>query len=173
MPKGLDHILFVIGIFLLSTRLRPLLIQISSFTIAHPITLALGALGILSIPGGIVDPLIAASIVFIAIENLMTTRLHTWRPIIIFLFGLLHGLGFASVLGEFGMPTGDFISALLVFNVGVELGQLTVIAVCYLTVGYFFGSKPWCRRCIMLPASIAIATIAIFWVLDRTGALVV
>ena len=173
VPKGLDHILFVIGIFLLSPRLRPLLIQISSFTIAHSITLALGALGILSVPGAIVEPLIAASIVFIALENLMTNRLHTWRPIIIFAFGLLHGLGFASVLGEFGMPTGDFIAALLAFNVGVELGQLAVIAVCYLTVGFFFGSKPWYRRFIVAPASIAIAAIAIFWVLDRTGVLVV
>ena len=77
------------------------------------------------------------------------------------------------MLGEFGMPTGDFIAALLAFNVGVELGQLAVIAVCYLTVGYFFGSKPWYRRFIVVPASIAIATIAIFWVLDRTGVLVV
>ena len=173
VPKGLDHILFVIGIFLLSPRLRPLLIQISSFTIAHSITLALGALGILSVPGAIVEPLIAASIVFIALENLATTRLHTWRPIIIFALGLLHGLGFASVFGAFGMPTGDFIAALLAFNVGVELGQLAVIAVCYLTVGFFFGSKPWYRRVIVAPASVAIAAIAIFWVLDRTGLLVV
>ncbi len=173
VPKGLDHILFVIGIFLLSPRLRPLLIQITSFTIAHSITLALGALGIFSIPGAIVEPLIAASIVFIALENLMTDRLHTWRPIIIFVFGLLHGLGFASVLGEFGMPTGDFIAALLAFNVGVELGQLAIVAACYLTVGFFFGSKSWYRRFIVAPASIAIAAIAIFWVLDRTGVLVV
>ena len=173
VPKGLDHILFVIGIFLLSPRLRPLLIQITSFTIAHSITLALGALDILSVPGAIVEPLIAASIVFIALENLMTGRLHTRRPIIIFAFGLLHGLGFASVLREFGMPTGDFIAALLAFNFGVELAQLTIIAACYLTVGRFFGSKPWYRRFIVAPASITIAALAMFWVLDRTGVLFV
>ena len=171
VPKGLDHILFVVGIFLLSPRLRPLLIQITCFTIAHSITLALGALGIVSIPGAIVESLIAASIVFVAVENLFTDRLHAWRPVVIFGFGLLHGLGFASVLGEFGMPTGDFIAALLAFNVGVELGQLTVVAACYLLVGHFFGGKPWYRRFIVAPASIAIAAIAIFWVLDRTGVL--
>lgn len=171
VPKGLDHILFVIGLFLLSPRFRPLLIQITCFTIAHSITLALGALGIVSIPGSIVEPLIAASIVFVAVENLLTDRLHPWRPAVIFAFGLLHGLGFASVLGEFGMPTGDFVAALLAFNVGVEAGQLTVVAICYLAVGYFFGKKPWYRRVIVAPASIAIAAIAIFWVLDRTGVL--
>ena len=127
LPKGLDHILFVLGLFFLSTRWGPLLWQISAFTLAHTITLGLGALGWVSIPGSIVEPLIAASIVYVAVENLFMRGLSRWRPLVVFIFGLLHGLGFASVLSEFGLPQGQFIPALIGFNVGVELGQVTVI----------------------------------------------
>lgn len=134
VPKGLDHILFVLGLFFLSTRMGPLLTQVSLFTLAHTITLALAALGYVSIPGSIVEPLIAASITYVAVENIMTKSLTPWRPVIVFLFGLLHGLGFASVLGEFGLPEGSFIPALLGFNIGVEVGQLAVIAVMFLAV---------------------------------------
>lgn len=134
VPKGLDHILFVLGLFFLSTRMRPLIWQISAFTLAHTITLALAALGYVKIPGSIVEPLIAASIVYVAIENLFTDGLNRWRPFVIFGFGLLHGLGFASVLAEFGLPEGSFVPALIGFNIGVELGQLMVIAVAYILV---------------------------------------
>ncbi len=134
VPKGLDHILFVLGLFFLAARLRPLLWQVSAFTLAHTITLAAAALGLVSIPASIVEPLIAASIVYVAVENLFTDGLSRWRPFVIFGFGLLHGLGFASVLAEFGLPQGAFIPALIGFNVGVELGQLLVIAVMALCV---------------------------------------
>jgi hypothetical protein len=134
VPKGLDHILFVLGLFFLSTRMRPLLTQVSLFTLAHTITLAAAALGYVSIPGSIVEPLIAASIAYVAIENIFMRNLSPWRPVIVFGFGLLHGLGFASVLGEFGLPEGSFIPALIGFNVGVEVGQLAVIAVMFLAV---------------------------------------
>ncbi len=134
VPKGLDHILFVLGLFFLSTRLGPLLWQISAFTLAHTVTLALGALGYVNIPGNIVEPIIAASIVYVAVENIVSDKLHRWRPLVIFAFGLLHGLGFASVLGEFGLPSNQFIPALIGFNVGVEIGQLTVIAAAFLLV---------------------------------------
>jgi len=134
VPKGLDHILFVLGLFFLSTRLRPLLLQVTLFTLAHTITLAMAALGYVSIPGSIVEPLIAASIAYVAIENIFMREMSPWRPFIIFGFGLLHGLGFASVLGEFGLPEGAFIPALIGFNVGVEVGQLAVIAVMFLCV---------------------------------------
>ncbi|WP_417208808.1 HupE/UreJ family protein [Antarctobacter sp.] len=134
LPMGLDHILFVLGLFFLSTRLGPLLWQISAFTLAHTVTLALGALGYVNIPGSIVEPIIAASIVYVAVENIVSDKLHRWRPAVIFVFGLLHGLGFASVLGEFGLPADQFIPALIGFNVGVELGQLTVIAIAFLLV---------------------------------------
>ncbi len=167
LPKGLDHILFVLGLFFLSTKLRPLIWQVSAFTLAHTVTLALGALGLVSIPGSIVEPLIAASIVFVAVENLFTDGLNRWRPLVIFGFGLLHGLGFASVLEEFGLPSGQFIPALIGFNVGVELGQLTVIALAFFAVGYWFGQKPWYRQAIAIPASCAIAAIGAYWFVER------
>ena len=134
LPKGLDHILFVLGLFFLSTRLGPLIWQVSAFTLAHTITLALAALGVVSIPGSIVEPLIAASIVYVAVENIVSDKLHRWRPLVVFVFGLLHGLGFASVLAEFGLPQSQFIPALIGFNVGVEVGQLTVIAAAFVLV---------------------------------------
>lgn len=168
LPLGLDHILFVLGLFLLSTQWRPLLAQVTTFTVAHTITLALAALGIVSVPASIVEPLIAASIIFVAVENIFTTGLSRWRPFVVFGFGLLHGLGFASVLGEFGLPENAFIPALIGFNVGVELGQLTVIAAAYAAVGFWFGNKPWYHRVVTIPASLAIAVIAAWWVLERT-----
>ncbi|MGJ8605211.1 MAG: HupE/UreJ family protein [Marivita sp.] len=136
LPKGLDHILFVLGLFFLSTRFTPLLWQVSAFTLAHTITLAMAVLGVVSVPGSIVEPLIAASIVYVAVENILSDKLHRWRPFVIFGFGLLHGLGFASVLGEFGLPDGQVIPALIGFNIGVEFGQLTVIAIAFLIVWY-------------------------------------
>ena len=134
VPKGLDHILFVLALFFLAARFRPLLVQVSLFTLAHTITLALAALNIINLPGSIVEPLIAASIVFVAVENIWAKGISRWRPYIIFGFGLLHGMGFASVLAEFGLPEGTFIAALIGFNVGVEVGQLFVIAIMFLCV---------------------------------------
>ena len=167
LPKGLDHILFVLGLFFLSTRLKPLIWQISAFTLAHTVTLAAGALGWVSVPASVVEPLIAASIVFVAVENVFSSGLTPWRPVVVFCFGLLHGLGFASVLGEFGLPEAQFIPALLGFNIGVELGQLTVIAVAFLTVGLWFGQKPWYRGAIAVPASVVIALIGAWWFVER------
>lgn len=167
LPKGLDHILFVLALFFLSTGLRPLLWQITAFTLAHTVTLALGALGWVQVPGSIVEPLIAASIACVAVENLFTNTLSRWRPVVVFGFGLLHGLGFASVLGDFGLPQGQFIPALIGFNIGVELGQLTVIAIAFLLVGYWFGRKPWYRARIAMPASAVIALIGAYWVIER------
>lgn len=168
VPKGLDHILFVVGLFLLAARVRPLLWQVTMFTLAHTITLALGAVGWVNLPGNIVEPIIAASIAYVAIENLFTDKLYPWRPALIFGFGLLHGLGFASVLGDFGLPDGQFIPALIGFNIGVEVGQIAVIAACFLAVGWF-RDKPWYHRMIVTPASLAIAVIALYWVVERTG----
>jgi len=167
LPKGLDHILFVLGLFFLSPRMKPLLFQITAFTAAHTVTLALGALGIVTIPAEIVEPLIAASIVFVAVENLVSYHLSPWRPVVVFGFGLLHGLGFASVLGDFGLPEGQFVPALLGFNVGVELGQLTVVALAFLAVGWF-SEKPWYRSRIAMPASVVIGAVGAWWVVERT-----
>jgi hydrogenase/urease accessory protein HupE len=171
IPKGLDHILFVIGLFLLTTQLRPLVMQVTMFTLAHTITLVMGALGYINLPGNFVEPLIAASIVFIAVENIFTDKLTPWRPFVIFAFGLLHGLGFASVLGDFGLPSSQFIPALIAFNIGVEIGQLVVIILCFFIVGFWFRNHYLYHRIIVIPASLAIAIIAFYWVLDRTGLL--
>lgn len=168
IPKGLDHILFVLGLFFLAPRLWPLLWQVSAFTLAHTITLALGSANIIVVSPSIVEPLIAASIVYVAVENIFFRDLQWWRPALIFGFGLLHGLGFASVLDEFGLPDAQFIPALVGFNVGVEVGQLAVIAIAFVLVGYWFRNKPWYRTAIAIPASIAIAAVGAFWVVERT-----
>ena len=169
LPLGLDHILFVIGLFLLQPRVRPLLWQVSAFTLAHTVTLALGALDIVRVPGSIVEPLIALSIVYVCVENIVSSKLHAWRPLVIFAFGLLHGLGFASVFEEYGIPEGQFVPALLAFNIGVEIGQLTVIAACFLAVGLWFRNRDWYRQAISIPASFVIAAIGLYWSVTRVG----
>src|SRR5437762_9800475 len=141
LPKGSDHILFVLGIFLLSTKLKPVLLQVTAFTIAHTITLGLTIYGVVSLSRSIVEPLIALSIVYVAIENLTTSRLHPWRVALVFAFGLLHGMGFAGVLAELGLPRSEFLPALVSFNVGVEAGQLTVIGIALLVFGLPFREK--------------------------------
>ncbi len=167
LPRGLDHILFVLGLFFLSVRWQALLWQISAFTLAHTVTLAAGASGVVRIDPDIVEPLIAATIVFVAVENVFSGRLHRWRPVVVFGFGLLHGLGFASVLGQFGLPEAQFLPALIGFNVGVELGQVTVIAAAFLAVGLWFGNKGWYRGRIAIPASVAIALVGGYWFVER------
>jgi len=167
IPKGLDHIVFVLGLFFFSMHLRPLLTQVTAFTVAHTVTLALAALGIVTIPGSIVEPLIAASIVVVAIENILQPKLGLWRIVVVFLFGLLHGLGFASVLGELGGGQTNFIARLIGFNIGVEIGQLAVILAAFLLVGLWFGRKPWYRFGIAVPASVAIAGIGAYWFVER------
>lgn len=167
LPKGLDHILFVIGLYLLSPRIRPLLTQVTAFTVAHSITLGLGLYGIVALPPSIVEPLIALSIAYVAIENIFTTRLSPWRPFVVFGFGLLHGLGFAGVLAEVGLPRSDYVAGLIAFNVGVELGQLAVIAIAFLLTGLWFRSRSWYRQRIVVPASVVIACIGLYWTVER------
>jgi hypothetical protein len=166
LPKGLDHILFVLGLFLLNTNGRPLLVQVTAFTLAHSVTLALGLYGIVSIPPTIVEPLIALSIIYVAVENIFTSRLHAWRPFVVFLFGLLHGLGFAGILTEIGLPRSDFLLGLVAFNIGVEFGQLAVIALAFLAVGWFSRAS-WYRSYITTPASVAIAAMGTWWFVER------
>ena len=171
VPMGLDHILFVIGLFLFSMSWRPLLMQITAFTLAHTVTLALGALGWVNLPGQVVEPLIAASIVFVALENILRKDGLKLRLAVVFGFGLLHGLGFAGVLADFGLPAAQFIPALLGFNIGVELGQLAVVAVCATlialsatllstSVGHLFPA-------VSRIGSVGIAVVAVFWVVER------
>jgi hypothetical protein len=167
LPKGLDHILFVLGLFLLSARWKPLLVQVTAFTLAHTITLGLSIYGIVSLSPAIVEPLIAASIAYVAIENLVTAELKPWRAFVVFGFGLLHGLGFAGVLHEIGLPRSEFLTALLSFNVGVELGQLAVIASAWLLVGLWWKTKPWYRARLVQPLSALIAAVGVYWTIER------
>ena len=166
LPMGADHILFVIGLFLLSPAARPLLVQVSLFTLAHSVTLVLSALGAVSVPAQIVEPLIAASIAFVALENVMRSSLSRWRPWVVFGFGLLHGLGFASVLAEFGLPATHVLPALLGFNLGVEIGQLTVLAGCF-AAACLVLRRPWYRRVVAIPASLVLALIGTVWFAER------
>ncbi len=167
LPYGLDHILFVLGLFLLSPKLKPLLLQISAFTVAHSITLSLAMFNVITIPSSIVEPVIALSIVFIAVENIVTKDLKPWRIGVIFLFGLIHGLGFAGALKELGLPQSQFVNALISFNIGVELGQITVVLIAYFAVGFWFQSKKWYREGIIIPGSLIIGIIASYWTIQR------
>ncbi len=166
LPKGLDHILFVLGLFLLSRRLKPLLLQVTAFTIAHTVTLALSIYGVVTLPSSIVEPLIALSIVFVAVENILTSELRPSRIALVFAFGLLHGLGFAGVLSELGLPRSEFLPALLSFNLGVEAGQLAVIGLALLAVG-LFRNRIWYRQAVVVPASCLIALVGLYWSVQR------
>jgi hydrogenase/urease accessory protein HupE len=167
LPKGLDHILFVVGLFLLSTKWRSVLLQVSTFTLAHSITLGLTIYGVVSLPARVVEPMIALSIAYVAIENVVTTELRSWRVALVFSFGLLHGMGFAGVLRDLGLPRRDFLAALVTFNLGVEAGQLTVVAIAFLLVAYWRRNAISYRRLIAQPASMAIALMGLYWTIQR------
>ena len=167
LPKGTDHILFILGLFLFSSALRPLLWQITMFTIAHTITLGLAMNGIFDLPERIVQPLIALSIVYVGIENIFSRGLQKSRLILVFAFGLLHGIGFASMLADFGMPDNAFVTALISFNIGVEFGQLSILLMAFLLIGFWFGRREWYKNLVINPASIVIALMAFYWFIDR------
>ena len=166
LPKGLDHILFVLGLALLSPRLGPLLTQVTSFTLAHTVTLALSTYGVVQLPSRVVEPLIAASIVYVAVENLLTTRLKVTRVALVFAFGLLHGLGFAGALTELGWPEGRRHWALLAFNAGVEVGQITVIGLALAVIAAWTRTGAERLR-LVRGASVAIAAVGAYWAVTR------
>jgi hypothetical protein len=111
--------------------------------------------------------LIALSIAYVAIENIFLSELKPWRIALVFTFGLLHGLGFAGALKELGLPRSEFVTALLTFNIGVEGGQLAVIAAAFLIVGWHCSHRAWYRGRIVVPASAVIACIAVYWTMAR------
>ena len=166
IPEGLDHVLFVLGLFLLNARPKFLLWQITAFTIAHTITLAISSYGLITFPPTVVEPLIALSISYVAIENLFTRALKFWRPLIVFGFGLLHGMGFAGVLREIGTPDHNFLITLLSFNFGVEIGQFGVILFAFLTLGWF-QTRMWYRPLVTIPMSLLIAFMGLYWFAER------
>lgn len=166
LPLGLDHIAFVLGLFLLSPRWRPLLAQSATFTVAHSLTLGLVVTGVFSVSGDIVEPLIALSIVYVAVENLFVKELKPWRLWLIFAFGLLHGMGFAGVMSELDIPEGEILRPLLGFNIGVELGQIAVFALAFLVTGWFLKrEKVW--QAIRWTVSLLIALTGLYWTVER------
>ena len=167
VPKGLDHMLFVLGIFLLTRRARSVLAQVSAFTVAHSITLGLSMYGLITVSPRIVEPAIAISIAYVAIENIFLSELKPWRLALVFAFGLLHGMGFAGALKDLGLPRSEFVTALVTFNVGVEAGQMAVIAAAFMLVGWYCAHRAWYRSRIVVPASALIACTAVYWTIAR------
>jgi hypothetical protein len=172
LPKGVDHILFIIGLFLLSSKIKPLIAQATAFTVAHTLTLGLTMQGLISLSPSIIEPLIAFSIAYVGIENIVQKELHRFRIVLVFLFGLLHGMGFASVLTDLGLPKGQFINALLSFNLGVELGQLAILTTCFVLIALPLRHKAWYRRGIVIPVSLVIAVVGIYWGVQRSMGIV-
>ena len=166
LPLGLDHVLFVLSLFLLNTSWRPLLAQVTAFTAAHTFTLGLSTYGVVSLSPSLVEPLITLSIAWVAFENVITGELKPWRPAVVFGFGLLHGLGFAGVLAQLGLPPGEYLTALLSFNAGVELGQLAVILAAFLALGVF-RHRDWYRPRISVPLSLTIGVIGLYLTITR------
>lgn len=167
IPKGLDHILFILGIFLLSTRLKTLAMQATMFTLAHSITLSLSMFNVISLPASIVEPLIALSIAYLGIENIFAHKLKTSRLALVFGFGLLHGMGFASVLAEFGMPESAYATALISFNIGVEIGQLVILTSAFFGITYWFKNKQHFHNYITIPGSVMIGITGLYWTWER------
>lgn len=167
IPYGVDHILFIVGLCLISTKLKSILWQATAFTVAHSITLALSLNKIINLPADVVEPIIALSIAFIAIENILLTELKPWRLLVVFIFGLIHGLGFAGALNETGLPRNQFYTSIISFNAGVEIGQIAVIAGMFVLVVIPFGQKSWYRKFIVYPVSVLIACIALYWTVER------
>lgn len=171
IPDGLDHILFVVGLFFFSARLRPLLTQVTIFTLAHSLTLALSTLGYYRMPGSIAEPLIAASIVLVGLENAFRkddeehSSIGLMRMLVVFVFGLIHGLGIANMLAKQDLGDQIFVP-LLGFNIGVEFGQIAVVAICFALFGVFLR-RDFYRRCIAIPISLIIAGIGAWWTFER------
>jgi len=167
LPLGFDHILFVLSLFLLSPKLKPIMWQSLAFTVAHSVTLGLAMYNVIKPSSKIVEPLIALSIMYVALENIFSPKLKASRIAVVFLFGLVHGMGFAGALQQLGLPQTSYLSSLIMFNVGVELGQLTVILAAWFLVGKWLGDKPIYRKTVVIPLSILIAVIAGFWTVQR------
>ena len=167
IPAGIDHILFVVGLCLMGKTLKNIVWQATAFTVAHSITLALSAKGIIVAPPPVVEPIIALSIVFVAVENMLFSSVQPWRIVIVFLFGLVHGMGFASALNEVGLPRNHFTTSVLCFNLGVEAGQLLIILLLYALLVFPLGRSMQYKKWVVYPLSVIIALIAGYWTIER------
>lgn len=163
---GIDHVLFVLGLVLLSTRLRQLVVVITAFTVSHSVTLALSALDVVTIPASIVEPVIALSVAWVAVEAVLRREDPRSAYVVTFLLGFVHGFGFSYVLrDEVGLPTDALVPALLAFNVGVELGQLGIVALLY-PLRAAIREREWERK-VVIAISAIIGAIALFWFIQR------
>jgi hypothetical protein len=157
----------VLSLFLLSPKLKPVLWQSLAFTVAHSVTLGLAMYHVINPPTKIVEPVIALSIMYVALENIFSPRLKASRIGVVFCFGLVHGMGFAKALSGLGLPSNSYFASLIMFNLGVELGQLTVIVAAYFLLAKWFGNKPYYRKYIVIPLSAVIVAIAFYWTIQR------
>ena len=167
LPYGMDHLLFVLGLFLLRRKWRPLLWQSLAFTCAHTLTLGLAAAGIIAPRSEWIEPLIALSIAFLAIENIFHSKLSRWRLPLVFAFGLVHGMGFATALSTLLTPGDGFLPRLLAANLGVEVAQVTILATAWLlTSGW--STRP-AYQTFRRWANISLAATALFWFVQRVS----
>ncbi len=162
---GADHLLFVAALLIRGGGFWRLIAVITAFTVAHSFTLALAVLGVLTVPPRIVEPLIAVSIVWVAVENLLRVQAPVRRWAVSFVFGLVHGLGFASALQEISLPRENLAWTLFAFNAGVEIGQMLVVAV-LLPGLLWLRARPWEPRFARF-ASLAVAITGIYWLVER------
>lgn len=165
---GYDHIAFLLALLFVK-KFRDLVKIVTAFSVAHTLTLVLAALGVVALPARIVETAIAASIVYVAAENIWrgADNTHRWR--LTFVFGLVHGFGFATVLRELGLPSEGLVRSLLAFNLGVELGQLAIAAACWPLI-LWANQRPWATRLRVMTSSVLLAFGAA-WLLDRAFAL--
>ncbi|MDB4860671.1 HupE/UreJ family protein [Alphaproteobacteria bacterium] len=170
IPKGLDHILFIFGLFLFSSSLNKLIKQITIFTIAHSITLIFVSLSLIKINPQIVEPIIALSIVYVGLENIFKNYINEYmRYVVILFFGLLHGLGFALVLSDIGFRSSKLFLNLISFNIGIEVAQISIILFLYLLITIKFANNKYYRIAFQIPSSILIASIGLYWFIERIG----
>jgi len=164
---GPDHILFLVGLLLLGGPIRRLFLIVSAFTVAHSITLSLAALNILAPSPRLIEPAIALSIVYVGVDNLMVGRGRDVRAWIAFAFGFIHGFGFASVLREMNLPTQALGWSLFSFNVGVEIGQLMVVAVVASALMALRANNETLSRRVAFAGSLLVIVAGAFWFVQR------
>ncbi len=167
IPLGWDHILFIVGMALSSLLWKRLLLLVSVFTLAHTLTLGLAMFGVVEVSARLVEPLIAFSIAYVAIENLLTHQSIKRKSMIVFVFGLIHGLGFASMLKEFEMAPDSFLTTLIGFNIGVELAQIVIVLFVVLTLLGLRSLKLNYRQLAVIPVSIIISIVGVWWGVER------
>lgn len=162
---GLDHLLFLLALLAPARSLWRTVQIVTGFTVAHSVTLSLAALGVVDVPSRIVEPLIAASIVWVAVENLVTPAGVGRRWLVAAIFGLVHGLGFAGALTELGLPHDALVRALVGFNVGVELGQILFVALVMPVVVWL--SRPGRLSWLPQALSVVVAIFGMGWLIER------